>query len=58
MEGSSSCPSDFLEDSVKEHKAHYRKCEETLVKLLKEGKDTEDFAIERKGKGEIWKRKM
>ena len=41
---------------MKEHIARWRKCEETLAKLLKEGKDTGDFAIEEKGKGEVWKK--
>ena len=54
---SSSCSFDFLEDSVKEHKARWRKGEETLAKWLKERKDTRGFAIEGKGKGEAWKKK-
>jgi len=37
---------------VKEHKAHWRKGEETLAKLLKEGKDIRSFAIEGEGKEE------
>ena len=41
---------------MKEHKARWRKCEETLAKLLKKGKDTGGFTIEGKGKGEVWKR--
>ena len=41
---------------MKEHIARWRKCEETLAKLLKEGKDTGGFAIEEKGKGEVWKK--
>ena len=41
---------------MKEHTACWRKGEETLTKLLKEGKDTGDFAIEGKDKGEVWKR--
>ena len=53
MGGSSFCPYDFLEDSAKEHKACWRKGEETLAKLLKEGNDTEGFAIKGKGKGGV-----
>ena len=41
---------------MKEHTACWGKGEETLTKLLKEGKDTGDFAIEGKDKGEVWKR--
>ena len=41
---------------MKEHKARWRKFEETLAKLLKKGKDTGGFTIEGKGKGEVWKR--
>ena len=43
---------------MKEHIPHFKKGEETLAKLLKEGKDTRGFAIEGKGKGEVWKRKV
>ena len=38
---------------MKEHTTRWRKGEETLAKLLKEGKDTGGFAIEGKGKGEV-----
>lgn len=55
-DSSSSWPSDFPEDSVKGYKVRWRKCEETLAKLLNEGKDIGGFAIKGKGKGEIWKR--
>ena len=41
---------------MKEHTACWRKGEEILAKLLKEGKDTRGIAIEEKGKGEVWKR--
>ena len=54
---SSSCPSDFSENSTEVHKAHWRKGEETLAKLLKEGKDARGFAIKGKGKGKVWKEK-
>ena len=54
---SSSCSSDFLEDSMKEHTTCWRKGEETLAKWLKEGKDTRGFAKEGKGKGKAWKKK-
>ena len=43
---------------MKEQIARLRKGEETLAKLLKEGEDTKDFAIQGKGKGEVWKRKV
>ena len=53
---SSSYSSDFLEDSMKEHKTCWRKGKETLAKWLKEGEDTRGFAIEGKGKGEAWRK--
>ena len=42
---------------MKEHTARWRKGVETLAKLLKEGKDTEGFAIRGKGKEEVWERR-
>ena len=42
---------------MKEHTAHWRKGEETLLKWLKEGNDTRGFAIEGKGKGRSKKKK-
>ena len=41
---------------MKEHTTYWRKDEETLAKLLKEGKDTGGFAIEGKSRCEVWKR--
>ena len=52
-----SFPSDFLEDSVKEHTAHWRKGEEALAKWLKEQNDSGGFIIEGKGKGRSTKQK-
>ena len=51
---SSSYPSDLLEDSMKRHKARREKGEETLAKLLKEGRDARGFAIKRK---KVWRKR-